>query len=43
MTFAILSLSKYKSDHILKTTEITKLKEKDNLNLNVEGREIGKT
>ena len=36
-----VSLSKYKSDRILKTTEITKLKEIDDLNLNVEGREIG--
>ena len=36
-----LSLSKYKSDHILKITEITKLKEIDDLDLNVEGREIG--
>ena len=35
-----LSLSKYKSDHILKTTETTKLKEIDDLDLNVEGREI---
>ena len=36
-----LSLSKYKSDRILKTTEIMKLKEVDDLDLNVEGREIG--
>ena len=35
-----LSISKHKSDRILKTTEITKLKEIDDLNLNVEGREI---
>ena len=35
-----LSLSKYKSDRILKTTEIRKLKEIDDLDLNVEGREI---
>ena len=36
-----LSLSKYKSDHILKTLGITKLKEIDDLDLKVEGREIG--
>ena len=36
-----LSLSKYKSVRILKTTEITKLKKTDDLDLNVEGREIG--
>ena len=36
-----LSLSKFKSDRILKTTEITKLKEIDDLDLNLEGREIG--
>ena len=36
-----LSLSKYKLDHILKTTEITKLKEIDDLDLHVEAREIG--
>ena len=35
-----LSLSKYKSDSILKTTEITKLNEIDDLDLNAEGREI---
>ena len=33
-----LSISKYKSDRILKTTEMTKLKEIDDLDLNVEGR-----
>ena len=37
-----LSLMKYKSDHILKTIDIMKLKEIDDLDLNVEGREIGK-
>ena len=36
-----LSLSKYKSDRILKTTEIMKLTEIHDLDLNVEGREIG--
>ena len=36
-----LSLSKYTSDRILKTTEIMKLKEIHDLDLNVEGREIG--
>ena len=36
-----LSLSKFKSDRLLKTTEITKLKEIDDLDLNPEGREIG--
>ena len=35
-----LSLSKYKSDRILKTTDIMRLKEIDDLHLNVEGREI---
>ena len=34
-----LSLTKYKVDRILKTTEMTKLKEIDDLDLNVEGRE----
>ena len=38
-----LSLTKYKSDHILKATEITKLKEIDDLDLNLEGREIGQS
>ena len=37
-----LSRSKYKSDRIRKTIEIMKLKEIDDLDLNVEGREIGK-
>ena len=36
-----LSLSKYKSDRIIKIPEITKLKEIDYLDLNVKGREIG--
>ena len=36
-----LSLSKYNSNRILKATEITKLKEIDDLNLNVGGTEIG--
>ena len=36
-----LPISKYKSDLILKTTEIRKLKEIDDLDLNLEGREIG--
>ena len=36
-----LSLSKYKSDLIFKTTEMTKLKEIDYLDLDVQGREIG--
>ena len=39
-----LSLSKYKSDHILKTLETMKLKEIDDLNLNVEkGVKLAKT
>ena len=36
-----LSLSKYKLDRILKNTEISKLREIDDLDLNVEGRDIG--
>ena len=36
-----LSLSKYKSDQLLKTTEIKTLKGIDHLYFNVEGREIG--
>ena len=36
-----LPLSKHKSDRILKTTEIRKLNEIDDLDLNLEGREIG--
>ena len=36
-----LSLRKYKLDRILKNTEISKLKEIDDLDLNVEGRDIG--
>ena len=36
-----LSPSKYKSDRILKSTEITKFKQIDGLNVNVEGRENG--
>ena len=42
MTFAIYHLANsYKSDRIIKTTEIRKLKKIDYLGLNVEGREIG--
>ena len=42
MTFAIYHLANsYKSDRIIKTTEIRKLKEIDYLGLNVGGREIG--
>lgn len=36
-----LSPSKYKSDRILKITEITKFKQIGGLNVNVEGRENG--
>ena len=39
MAFANLSLSKYTWDRTLKTTEITKLEEIDDLDLNVERRE----
>ena len=39
----ILSLDKYKLDHILKITEIKKLKEIDDLDFNVEGKKLAKT